>query len=100
VLEQRLQSGEHQRKAFRRPDGLADDFIVASVKAAVRDADESSAVVPRWTRRPATRRPLLRVNQNRDVTAGSTNASKTSATGRRTSISAFAIGAEPLIARG
>jgi hypothetical protein len=45
------------------------------------------------TGRPASSRPLPRVNQNREVMAGSTNASKTSATGRRMSISAFATSA-------
>ena len=40
---------------------------------------------------PGSSRPLPRVNQNRDVMAGSTNASNTSATGFRMSISAFAV---------
>ena len=38
-------------------------------------------------------RPLPLVNQNFDVIDGSTNASKTSSTGLRMSISAFATGA-------
>jgi hypothetical protein len=37
--------------------------------------------------------PLPRLNQNLDVMAGSTKASKTSATGRRMSIAALAAGA-------
>jgi hypothetical protein len=66
VLQERLQPGQHDREAFGRLDGLPQDTFTC--------AETPYMSQCQVTRAPGTSRPEPRVNQNRRVIAGSTNA--------------------------